>query len=333
MSDTASRPKRAAAEATAEKIGQSLQAQDIDLTAFNEASKGAEQSADEPSSAKKKAKKAPLADPHNVSNTLDAETSARIIERLEARGKDEVFRSLFKGFFPQLFGCLNVLEIGCGTGVVLRELIKDPAFKGKATGMDQSACFVDAARRLATEEGLPAERLSFTEADAHHLPSGKYDAVVLNTLISHVTDPTAVLAQAAAVAAPGAVLIVMDGDYGSLTYANPKDAALGREMDRSFVTAVYAQPDAMRELAERLPAAGWRLECVKSQCLSEVGGHAEASFWVSYAKAYMPRVVQAGYVSQKRVDSWWSSQQQALAEGHFFAACVYYTFIAKRGER
>ncbi len=111
-----------------------------------------------------------LADPHNVSNTLDAETSAHIVERLESRGKDLVFREIFQGYFEQLYGCEHVLEIGCGTGVVLRSLIKDPYFKGRVTGLDQSAAFIEAARRLAAEEGLSPERIFFAEADANHLP-------------------------------------------------------------------------------------------------------------------------------------------------------------------
>jgi hypothetical protein len=57
----------------------------------------------------------PLPDPHNVSHSLDAETSARIVDRLESRGQDEIFRSLFLGYFPDLSSCQNVLEIGCGT--------------------------------------------------------------------------------------------------------------------------------------------------------------------------------------------------------------------------
>lgn len=57
----------------------------------------------------------PLPDPHNVSHSLDAETSARIIGRLESRGQDGIFRSLFLDYFPDLSGSRNVLEIGCGT--------------------------------------------------------------------------------------------------------------------------------------------------------------------------------------------------------------------------
>lgn len=53
------------------------------------------------------------------------------------------------------------MEIGCGTGVVLRSLIKDPLFKGRVTGLDLSAAFIGAANRLTAEEGLPVERIYF----------------------------------------------------------------------------------------------------------------------------------------------------------------------------
>jgi len=44
------------------------------------------------------------------------------------------------------------------------------------------------------------------------------------------------------------LLIVMDGDYGSLTYAHPDDVELGREMDKALVSSVFAQPNAIRDL-------------------------------------------------------------------------------------
>lgn len=275
----------------------------------------------------------PLADPHMVSNALDDETSARIVERLESRGQGEIFRSLFRGYFPDLRRCSNVLEIGCGTGVVLRALLADGDFHGKVTGTDHSPAFLKAARRLAAEEGCPPERIAFIEADAQQpatavLGEGAYDAVVMHTLISHTSDPEAVLAEAASLAAPGALLVVMDGDYGSLTYAHPQDPELGRRMDRALVTSVFNQPNAIRGLAAMLPRAGWRLEDVRSQCVSEVGG--KASYWVSFAKAYMPRIVESGVVDEATVEGWWQAQADALAAGHFFAAANYYTFLARK---
>lgn len=61
------------------------------------------------------------------------------------------------------------------------------------------------------------------------------------------------------------------------------------------VTSVFAQPDAVRELPQLLPAAGWSLAEVRSECVSEVGG--EASYWVSFAEGYLPRYVAPQEVS------------------------------------
>jgi 2-polyprenyl-3-methyl-5-hydroxy-6-metoxy-1,4-benzoquinol methylase len=131
---------------------------------------------------------------------LDEATSAAIVTRLESRGQDEVFRSLFLGYFPELRKCKNVLDIGCGTGVVLRALMQDPAFTGKVTGVDQSAVFLDAARKLAEEEGCPSDRVSFeVTAAGSGTPisgAGGFDAVVMHTLISHTSDPAAVVSSA-----------------------------------------------------------------------------------------------------------------------------------------
>ena len=38
-----------------------------------------------------------------------------------------------------------MLEIGCGTGVVLRSLLQDSGFSGSATGADQSDVFLQKA--------------------------------------------------------------------------------------------------------------------------------------------------------------------------------------------
>lgn len=46
---------------------------------------------------------------------------------------------------------------------------------------------------------------------------------------------------------------------------------------------------AIRDLAGMLPTAGWQLSDVRSKCVSEVG--ATPSYWVSFATAYMPRVL------------------------------------------
>ena len=71
-----------------------------------------------------------------------------------------------------------------------------------------------------------------------------------------------------------------------MTYAHADDLELGWTMNRALISAMFAQPNAVRDLARLLPAAGLELEDARAQCVSEVGG-----YWVSFAQAYMRRVV------------------------------------------
>ena len=69
----------------------------------------------------------------------------------------------------------------------------------------------------------------FIVGDAHDLDfaAASFDAVVAHTLLSHVRDPLAVLAEAARVVRPGGTVAIFDGDYASLTFGS-SDARLGR---------------------------------------------------------------------------------------------------------
>lgn len=270
-------------------------------------------------------------DKDNQSAELTDTAAGRLVERLESRARDAHFRALFESYLPMLRSCEHVVELGCGTGVVMRALLADPEFAGRVTGLDQSPQFITAAEQLAKAEGVP-ERYKFMVADAQSQPEvvGRADAIVCHTLLSHVNDPAAVLASARKLAQPGTKLVVVDGDYGSLTYAHTANAALGRRMDEALSRAVYTQPDATRRLPELLKETGWKLEDTHSTSISEVGE--QADFWLGYAEAYLPDVKKsvrnAGQLTAAEVDRWWAAQQQAVKLGRFFAAATYYTMIA-----
>ncbi len=93
---------------------------------------------------------------HHFSNQLDETTTKRLIDRLENRAKDVVFTRLFDQYIAKLrfSGSGQVLEVGCGTGAMIRALARRGNFSGKAIGVDQSPAFVEAAERFAREEGV-----------------------------------------------------------------------------------------------------------------------------------------------------------------------------------
>ena len=266
-------------------------------------------------------------DPHRHSDSLDAETVARLVARLESRGKVRAFARLFEAYADRLALAdgARALDLGCGTGVAARALARRSGGALRVTGIDQSPDFIAAARRFAAEEGVAPE---FRVADAHAPPfaDASFDAVVAHTLLSHAADPARVLAEARRVLAPGGRLVVCDGDYASLTWACA-DSGAGRRMDWALARAAFHNPLVVRSLPGLLAAAGLELEDMAADAVSEIGG---GSYFRTMAETYAPLVAEAGLASADDVAAWLEEQRAALAAGRFFACCVYYTAFARR---
>lgn len=270
-------------------------------------------------------------DPHRFVNELDEATVESLINRLERRAGDSAFTRLRDAYLDKLKlpPSAHVLDLGCGTGVVARALAGREGFSGRVIGIDHSPRFIDAARRLAADEAVD-RKVVFQVGDAHGLDSadGRFDAVIAHTLISHVTDPLTILKEAARVTRAGGMVAIFDGDYASLTYAYP-DRALGKAMDEGLVRATFNNPLVMRELPRLLPQAGLELEETRADVVAEVG---TGSYFVTFAETYAPMVSRAGLLSAETVDMWLREQRRAVEQGTFFAACNYYTYLARRGK-
>lgn len=268
-------------------------------------------------------------DPHRFVNELDQAAVERLIARLESRAKDVIFTRLFDKYAGQLAlpPSAQVLEVGCGTGATLRFLARRDDFSGKLFGVDQSLPFIEAASRFALEENV-SDRVEFRVGDAHNLefPPATFDAVIAHTVISHVTEPAAVLREMARVVRPGGTVAIFDGDYASMTYAFP-DHAFGREMDNALVSASFNNPMIMRDLPRLLPGFGLNITAAWGDAVVEIG---KGSYFKSFAETYVPYVKRAGLLPAEQVDAWHAAQLAAIEDGTFFASCNYYTYLACR---
>ncbi|MEW8355689.1 MAG: methyltransferase domain-containing protein [Candidatus Thiodiazotropha sp.] len=267
-------------------------------------------------------------DPHRFVNELDETAIKRLIDRLESRAKDSVFTRLIDKYAEQLALTrpARVLEVGCGTGAMIRAFVRRKEFTGQAIGVDQSQPFIDAARYYAQQEHL-GERLEFQLGDAHNLefPGACFDVVIANTLISHVTEPAHVLVEMARVVKPGGTLAIFDGDYASLTYAYP-DHKFGQKMDQALAAASFNNPHIMRDLPKLIGDYGLELDSAWGDAVVEIGN---GSYFKSFAETYAPYVAIAGLLNHDEVDSWLSVQNDAMNLGTFFASCNYYTYMLR----
>ena len=260
-------------------------------------------------------------------NEQNAATLERFIERLEFRATDPTFTAYRDAYLEliDLPHATAVLDLGCGTGVVGRVIAAHDGFPGTVTGVDQSPEFITAARRFASEAGVD-ERLDYVVGDAHELefPAASFDAVVAHTLISHVRDPLAVLAQAGRVVRPGGAVAIFDGDYASLTFGS-SEPRLGEAMERAIQSIIMSVPRVMRELPRLLPQAGLRLTVMQAHVYAEAGS---SSFMLNLAETYAPLAASTGVMSATDVNTWLADQRRSAAEGTFFAACNYYACLA-----
>ena len=261
-------------------------------------------------------------------NEQNAATVERFIERLEFRAKDPTFSAYREAYMKvvDVPRTAAVLDLGCGTGVVTRAIAARDGFAGTVTGIDQSPEFIAAAERLAANDGL-GDRVEFVVGDAHalDLPAASFDAAVAHTLVSHVRDPLAVLAEAARVIRPGGTVAIFDGDYASLTFGCD-DPRLGEEMERAVQSMIMSAPRVMRELPRLLPKAGLRLIATQAHVYAEAGS---SGFMLNLAETYGPLAASAGILPAAEVDAWLADQRRSAEEGTFFAACNYYAYVAQ----
>ena len=260
-------------------------------------------------------------------NEQDAATLERFIERLEFRAKDPTFLAYREAYLKliDMSDTAAVVDLGCGTGVVTRALAARDGFAGTVTGIDQSPEFIAAAKRLAANDGV-GDRVEFVVGDAHELdfPTASFDAAVAHTLVSHVRDPLAVLAEAARVVRPGGSVTIFDGDYASLTFGS-SDSRLGQVMELAVQSMIMSSPRVMRELPRLLSKAGLRLIATQAHVYGEAGS---SSFLLNLAETYAPLVAATGWVPDSDVDAWLADQRRSARDGTFFAACNYYAYVA-----
>lgn len=268
-------------------------------------------------------------DPHRFVNELEAVAVEQLASRLECRARDETFARLRDNYLARLglVKASTVLEVGCGTGSVLRALMRRPEFTGSALGIDQSSHFVQAARMLAMIDHA-AGRLQFAVGDAHCVdyPSASFDIVIAHTLMSHVTSPLSVLREMTRVTRPGGSVVVFDGDYASLTYAYP-DHGFGHRIDSALATATFNNPRIVRDLPRVMPKLGLTLVDAWGEAIVEIGA---ASYFKSFAETYIPHLKAAGVIPTQSIEAWYEEQQSMMQKGTFFASCNYYTYLARR---
>lgn len=114
---------------------------------------------------------------------------------------------LWAAALSSLLPPLEVLDFGCGTGVLTVELAR---WARHVTAIDRSGAALDKARVEASRQGLI--NITFLEADLHALPlpTASVDLVVVSQSLHHVESIERVLAEGARLLKPGGRMVVLE---------------------------------------------------------------------------------------------------------------------------
>jgi len=102
---------------------------------------------------------------------------------------------------------VRVLDVGCGTGYLLRRLAREYPQASELAGVDPAPAMIAAARQAA-DDG----RLRYRVGTAERLPfdDGAFDLIVSTTSFDHWQDQLAGLRECTRILAPGGSLVLAD---------------------------------------------------------------------------------------------------------------------------
>jgi ubiquinone/menaquinone biosynthesis C-methylase UbiE len=136
----------------------------------------------------------------------------------------------------------RVLDVGSGTGYVLRQLAARLPHAAEFTGIDAAPSMVAVASDSATDQ-----RLRFQQGTAERLPvaDATYDLIVSTTSFDHWTDQAAGLRECARALKPGGTLILTD-QFSNLLWPTLLGSRRGKARTRAraarLITAAGLRP-------------------------------------------------------------------------------------------
>lgn len=266
-----------------------------------------------------------MADIYTTIADADQEIQERLANVLELRAANIQQRDMLGSYladivFPE---AADVLDVGCGTGAVSRELAgRLPS--GRVIGIDPSPVFLSVARKLATD----FSNLSFIEGDCRYLPyeDESLDVVLFHTTLSHIPWPEAALKEAFRVLRSGGALAVFDGNYSTTTLANGDFDPLQACADAAMAALVHD-----RWLIQRLPAlvqcAGFSI--IKQRSLGIVET-TEPEYMLTIADRGADILAVSGRIGADLTQSLKNEARRRVAAGCFFGSIAYGSLVARK---
>lgn len=221
----------------------------------------------------------------------------------------------------------TILDVGCGTGVITRDLAQRIGNQGKVIGIDPSERLIEVAVRRMEELGLE-DRIEFRCGDGAALAfaDGHFDLVVASLVFGHVPNGMEVLKEMVRVARPGGAVLAFDHDIDTIVIA-AADRGLTRRIVHAYCDRYFTRGWAGRELYGMFRQA--KLEGITilplTHVSTEFGVH-----WQRMVERLCSVAVKTGRVSKGEAVAWRADLDQKGRDGRFFASRSYFCLRGRK---
>jgi arsenite methyltransferase len=217
----------------------------------------------------------------------------------------------------------RILDVGCGPGFYVLELLDEVGERGSVVGLDSSGPMLELARRRCAGR----DNADFAEADAAALPvdDAHFDAALSVQVMEYVPQVEPALAELGRVLRPGGRLLIWDIDWSTLS-VHSGDEELTDRVLRAWDEHL-THPSLPRRLAPMLRAAGFDSVGVQAHAFATPKLDAE-----TYGGSLVPFI--AGFaggresVEGDEAAGWLSEQRELDERGEFFFSVTQFCFTA-----
>ncbi len=219
----------------------------------------------------------------------------------------------------------HVLDVGCGPGFYVEELLDQVGPDGSVTGVDVSrAMLAVAAKRV---EGH--DNVAFHESEATTLPvaDGAFDAAVSVQVLEYVPDVAAALAEIHRALRPGGRVVIWDVDWATVSWNTADRARMQRMLDAWDHHLVH--PSLPRTLTRQLHDAAFADVTTEGHAFVTAALDPE-TYGGSMMGTIYQYAIEQGSIDATDAQAWKAEQKQLAARGEFYFACTQVCFGARR---
>lgn len=243
----------------------------------------------------------------------------RLANILEIRGAQPRQTKMRRACFAaaKVSSGMSVLEIGCGTGVVARELAGLTGPSGRVVGIDVSPGLLSYARNRPSTENANIEYM-LGNAYSLSFPDGYFDASCSVTLFAHLHNIEQVVREMLRVTRN--TIMLLDQDYQTLVFENSNTALTRKILQHG---GDYNVLDGW--CGRKLPGLLVRHDVKNVQCWPFVYSERDShSYLITIAERFAALASRHGVVTEDEAKGWLQELYDRGTNGTFYASLNYY---------